>query len=144
MSIAGTPAEVIAQDMRALPNELQQALRPRLRRAGERTAGVIRSRAGWSSRIPGTVKVRTSFSANREGVFITAGGAKAPHAVLYELGQRSPASFRHPIFGRTDRKWVDQATRPFFFNSAETQRELTTAEIQDALTDAAQAIGFGG
>lgn len=136
-----TPGEVIAEDMRKLPTELRKALRPRLRMAGQVIANAARANASWSSRIPGTIKVGTKFSPNREGVYIRAGGASAPHARLYELGSRSPSSFRHPVFGHRDR-WVEQTTRPFLFRAAEQHVSQTTVAIENALSDAAHGIGF--
>lgn len=141
--VAGSPADVIASDMRALPEELRKALRPKLRTIAQRIADEARGKASWSSRIPGTIRVRTSFSANREGVFILAGGKNAPHARLYDLGQRSADSFRHPVYGHRDR-WVTQATRPFFFVAAANHEDSTTDAVRTALDDASRAIGFGG
>lgn len=138
-----TPAEVIARDMRALPGEVRKSVRPRLRAAAQIIANDARGRASWSGRIPATIKVRTSFTANREGVSIVAGGPSAPHARLYELGSRSSASFRHPVYGHRDR-WVVQSTRPFLFPAAESRAETVTAAVSSALDEASRAIGFGG
>lgn len=145
------PADVIAQDMRQLPHEARRTLRPALRASGEDTAADARTRAAWSSRIPPTVKVRTSFRANREGVEIVAGGPSAPHARPYEgLSAGSGGEFRHPVFAdatnftRRAWTWVTSPTRPFLFPAAEAGEAKTTQNLTAALDAAAAAIGFGG
>lgn len=137
----------IAADMRALTAATRKAVRPRLRAAGKLVVDAARSKASWSTRIPGTVRMSTSFRENREGVTITAGGKAAPHARPYE-GFSGYASFRHPVFADRARKtskgwtWVTQVTRPFLFPAARQTEEQTTAMVLSALDDAAHEIGF--
>ena len=145
------PADVIAQDMRRIPGEARRQLRPALRASGEDLAADARTRAGWSSRIPSTIKVRTSFRANREGVEIVAGGPSAPHARPYEgLSAGSSGKFRHPVFADAENftrrawTWVDSPTRPFLMPAAEAGEEKTTQKLTAALDAAAAALGFGG
>lgn len=145
------PADMIAEDMRRLPHEARRTLRPALRASGEDTAADARSRASWSSRIPPTIRVRTSFRANREGVEIVAGGRAAPHARPYEgLSAGGSGEFRHPVyadaanFTRKKWTWVTSPTRPFLFPAAEAGEEKTTQNLTAALDTAAAAIGFGG
>ncbi|HEY9417673.1 MAG TPA: hypothetical protein VIQ30_23180 [Pseudonocardia sp.] len=145
------PADVIAEDMRRLPDEARRKLRPQLRSAAEATAEDARRRASWSTRIPPTVKVRTSFRVGREGVEIVAGGPSAPHARPYEgLSAGGSGEFRHPVyadatnFTRRGWTWVTAATRPFLFPAAEAGEERTTQNLTAALDEAAAAIGFGG
>jgi hypothetical protein len=135
------PTVVIARDMRALPEETRKAVRPKIRKAGEIVAGDAKQRADWSSRIPGTVRVRTSFQADREKVQVVAGGAGAPHARPYEGIATQGDSFRHPVHGNRE-VWVSQDKRPFIFPAAEAKGEEVTGLIRAALDDAAQGIGF--
>lgn len=138
----------IAADMRALTPETRKAVRPKLRAAGQIV--VDRSKAdysGWSSRIPGTVRMRTSFRADREGVTVIAGDKTTPHVRPYE-GFSGYASFRHPVFANRARKtskgwtWVTQVTRPTLFPAAAATESQTTAMVLTALDDAPKMIGF--
>lgn len=148
MSEASIP-QIIATDMRALPEESRKAIRPRLREAGQMVANDARSRASWSSRIPGTVRMTTSFRLDREGVTVIAGNSATPHARPYE-DVAGKGKFRHPVFADTKnftRKgwtWVTQVSRPFLFPAAKANEAAATAAIRSALDDAAKALGFGG
>jgi hypothetical protein len=135
------PAVQIARDLRALPQETRKAVRPLLRQAGELVAQEARGLASWSTRIPASVRVRTSFRENREGVKVVAGGPAAPHARPYEGLSSRGDTFRHPVFGNTD-VWVSQETRPFIFPAAEAKSEEVTGLIRAALDDGAASIGF--
>jgi hypothetical protein len=134
-------AVVIARDMRNLTPETRKAVRPKLRQAGQLVANDAKQRASWSSRIPSSIRVRTSFRENRENVKVLAGDSNSPHARPYEgLGVRG-ATFRHPVYGNRD-NWVSQETRPFLFPAAEANQVAAADLISSALTDAAIAIGF--
>src|SRR5687768_8572178 len=106
----------IAADMRALPEATRKAVRPRLRAAGTIVVDRAKLKASWSSRIPGTIRLQTSFRANREGVTVIAGNKSTPHARPFE-GFSGYARFRHPVFADRQNKtskgwtWVTQATR---------------------------------
>ena len=81
----------------------------RLKEAGEFVAVIARANAGWSSLVPGSVKVR----GGRSGVYIVAGGPKAPAAYPNEV-----AGVKHPVFGgpgtsRPKAPWVTNEHRPF-------------------------------
>lgn len=145
-AIRGDPTVTIEADMRALPFEARKAARPKLRKAGENIVGTARILAGWSTRIPPTIRVRTSFRVDREGVTIIAGGPKAPHARPYE-GTGGKPSFKHPVHAnpnqsRNEWHWVDQATRPFLLPAARMNSAATTALMVEALGEAAREIGF--
>lgn len=145
------PADVIAQDMRRLPNEARRTLRPAMRAGAESMAADARSRAAWSTRIPPTIKVRTSFRVGREGVDLVAGGSAAPHARPYEgLSAGGSGEFRHPVFADSQNftrrawTWVTSPTRPFLIPAAEAGEQETTRNMIAALDAAAAAVGFGG
>lgn len=148
MSEASIP-QVIATDMRALPEESRKAVRPRLREAGRMVADDAKRRASWSTRIPSTIRMTTSFRYDREGVTVTAGNSSTPHARPFEdVGGRG--KFRHPVFADTENRtrrgwrWVSQTSRPFLFPAAKANEAAATAAIRSALDDAAKALGFGG
>lgn len=137
----------IAADMRALTPATRKAVRPRLRAAGRLVVGQSKINYAWSKRIPATVRMRTSFRADREGVTITAGDKSTPHARPYE-GFSGYSQFRHPVYADRARKtskgwtWVTQATRPSLFPAARQTEAETTALVLSALDDAAKDIGF--
>lgn len=133
-------AQVIARDMRSLTPETQKAVRPKLRKAGQLVAEDAKRRASWSSRIPASVRVRTSFRANRENVTVLVGSKNAPHARPYEGITSRGSTFRHPVYGRDH--WVAQATRPFLIPAAEAKQIEAAELISSALTDASIALGF--
>lgn len=135
-----SPFAVIARDMRALEPETRKAVRPRLRAAAQVMADETKSRVSWSSKIPGTVRVRTSFRANREGVDILMGNTSTPHARPYEnLGVAS--TFRVQVFGQ-NAVWVDRPARPALFPAAMATQGQMTAEVMKTLDDAGSALGF--
>jgi hypothetical protein len=134
-------AAIIARDMRNLPEETRKAVRPKLVKAGQLVSADAKRRASWSSRIPGTVRVRTSFQENRENVKVLAGGPGAPHARPYEGLSVMGDVFRHPVYGNKE-NWVSQETRPYLFPAAEANQIQAAELISSALTDAATALGF--
>lgn len=136
------PFTQIARDMRALPEETRKAVRPRLRKAGQIVQSRAQHNASWSSRIPATIKVVTSFRKNREGVTVRAGSPSAPHARPFEGLSSRGDTFRHPVYGND--WWVAQPTRPFLFTAAEASQAEVTAEVRAALDDAAASLGFSG
>lgn len=137
-----SPLAQIAKDMRALPEETRKALRPKLRKAGQMVQREAQVNASWSSRIPGTIKVVTSFRADREGVTVRAGGATAPHARPYEGLSARGSTFRHPVYGND--WWVASPTRPFLFPAAEAAEGAVTEAMRTALDEAAASLGFSG
>lgn len=130
----------IARDLRALPKETQQAVRPELRRVGRMVAREAAVKASWSTRIPATIKVVTSFQTNREGVTIRAGGKTAPHARPYE-GITSGSTFRRPVYGNY-KVWVTTATRPFLLPAAESTKGTVDQAMGVVMDKAARGIGF--
>jgi hypothetical protein len=133
-------AAVIARDMRNLTPETQKAVRPKIRKAGQLVADDAKRNASWSSRIPPSIRVRTSFRANRENVTVLVGNKNAPHARPYEGITSRGSTFRHPVHGRE--WWVAQDTRPFLIPAAEAKQVEAADLISSALTDASIALGF--
>lgn len=130
----------IARDLRKLPAETRKVVRPKLREAGQVVQQKAQQNASWSSRIPDTVKVVTSFRENREGVTVRAGGPNAPHARPYEGLSSRGTTFRHPVYGND--WWVAQAARPFLFPAAQETEGQVTAAIQSVLDETATNLGF--
>lgn len=139
-------ADIIANDLRRLPMETRKAIRPKLRKAGDACAAAVRKNASWSTRIPDTTKVGTSFRLDREGVTVSVGGtATTPHAWPYEGRKRNP--FRHPVHARpgTPRSkwtWVPEPARPYLAPAAKSTEGQTTAMMRGALDEVGVTLGF--
>lgn len=136
------PMVQIARDMRDLPPEARKAARPKLREAGQIIQKKAQANASWSSRIPTSVKVVTSFRQNREGVTVRAGGSNAPHARPFEGLTTRGDSFRHPVHGND--WWVTQAARPFLMPAVDSSVGEVDTKVRSVLDEAAAAIGFDG
>ena len=129
-----------ATAVRKASPELRSALKAGLREGGEIVADQARERSSWSSRIPRSIRVRSSGIR----VSVVAGGAKAPEGAPFE--NRGVAGFfRHPVFadptqGRESWTWVDQKARPYLRPAAEASAprvaERVVANIEDVLSDA--------
>lgn len=116
-----------------------RGLRAGVRSAGELVASAAREKAGWSSRIPGSVRVRVHASV----AVVDAGGDGAPHAAAYENEGRE-GFFRHPVnaWARHDRaewKWADQRARPFLHpalsENAEAAADLIVSAVDRGLLE---------
>ena len=134
------PLATIARDMRALEPETRKAVRPKLREAAQVLATETRREVSWSSTIPATVRIRTSFRINREGVDVLMGNTSTPHARPYEhLGVQG--NFRVQVYGQQD-VWVDRPSRPALFPAAMATQGQMTEQIVKVLDEAASALGF--
>lgn len=131
MAVEYGSVRMLARQFGAVPQELRSELRPRLRAAGEMVRSQIKSNAGFSSRIPGAVRMTTAFGSKTGGVRIWVDSKKAPHArPLENLG--AAGSFRHPVFGNTD-VWVSQPAHPFFFPAVKSSGGKVRSLVEDAV-----------
>lgn len=106
----------LADNLGDVPADVRTGLRRQLVKAAQPIVADARARASWSTRIPRSIGIRTSFTGPRPGLYIRARASIAPHARPFEnLGE--PGTFRHPVFGDRDR-WVTQRARPFLFPAA--------------------------
>jgi len=127
-----------ATAVRKASPELRKALRAGLKEGGDIVADEARARSSWSSRIPGSIRVRTAGIR----VSVVAGGAKAPDGAPYE-NKGLPGQFRHPVFAQGDRAswtWVNQKARPFLRPAAEATApevaDKVAANVLEVLSDA--------
>lgn len=110
-----------------------RGLRAGVRAAGDLVAAGARRNAGWSSRIPGSVRVHARMSV----AVVEAGGPSAPHAAPLENEGRE-GFFRHPVnaWARHDRgawKWADQRARPFLHPALEENAQAAADLIVSAV-----------
>lgn len=135
-------------DLKAVEGNLRVELRHAIADSGQPLAALVRNAAGWSSRIPGAVKVSASFSTRSAGVVIKVDGKAAPEAAPLENKGQS-GTFRHPVYAdasnpRSDWTWVPQQARPFFYRTLSGSSAVGIAEkaILAAMDKVAAKAGF--
>lgn len=131
-----TSVTMLARTLGTVPLELRKELRPKLRAGAQHIVDDMKSRASFSTRIPGAIGMTVSFSGRGRGggVKIRVNSKRAPHARLLERGNDGgrSSSFRHPVMGDMD-VWVSQPTRPFFFPAVFAGRDQVRKNISDAV-----------
>jgi hypothetical protein len=139
MTVGRGQLQQLITDLGEIPPAVRRELRPALRRAAQPALESIRSNASWSSRIPGAVKLSTSFG-RQPGVMIRVDSTKAPLARPIEHDGR-PGTFRHPVYGNRE-VWRPQQARPFFYRGVEATADQIRDEIGAVIDDVAQRHGF--
>lgn len=131
---------VLVGELGVLPRAVRSELRRSFRAAGETALTKARSNAGWSSRIPQAISLRTSTRGPRTGVALRV-DPRVPHARPYEgLRRGGGRTFRHPVFGGAE--WVTQATRPYLRPAVDSVSEVVMSAARDAVQSAARSAGF--
>jgi len=132
----------LIRDLGKIPDDLRKELRPAMRKAAEQVKREAQSRASWSTRIPGAIRVAVKFSGSGAGASVVVSGAKAPHARPYEnLG--NPGTFRHPRWGHREAgDWITQQARPFLFPAARAKADAAAEEIDKAVVAVLRRNGF--
>ncbi|MCU1617192.1 MAG: hypothetical protein JWO98_4732 [Frankiales bacterium] len=130
----------LARELNKMPAATRRQLRRTFQAAGQPMLADAQSRAGWSTRIPGAIRVSTTVSADRMSVQLRVSSASAPHARPYE-GLGGGGFFRHPVYGRRT-AWVSQATRPYALPAVKAASDKLVPELTDAYEAAARECGF--
>lgn len=107
VSIDARQVAYISRGIRRASPEAWKVTRVRLRAIGQTVADDVKAATSYSTRIPGSVKVRTTAAGN---VKVTIGGDAAPNAVPIE--NKGRGFIRHPVFGRD--VWTAKNSRPAF------------------------------
>jgi len=135
----------LARDLHRFGPAGRRNVRERFDAAGQPLLSDAKSRASWSTRIPGAITVRAFTNQGRGslGLQLRADVGVAPHARAYEGLTRggSAAQFRHPVYGHLDR-WVPEPTRPYLSPAVEAAGERLPDELLAAFEDAARELGF--
>lgn len=135
----GEVAELVA-DLGKVPPSLSKVLRPKLKQAAEPIKRNAQSRASWSTRIPGAIRIKTSLAGRNAGIALRVDAAKAPHGRAYEnLGDRG--TFRHPVFGNRS-VWVEQQARPYLFPAVQKGRPEVVKAAGEAVDVVSRLHGF--
>jgi hypothetical protein len=124
---------------KAAEGQIQVELRRGIKAAAKPVVDAIKADAGFSSRIPASIKAKASFAKKGASVLIVADAKKAPEAgPLNNKGKGG--SFKHPVFG-TD-TWVQQAARPFFQTGALRGAPAADKAMLTVMDDIARKLGF--
>lgn len=135
------PLDELIVDLGKMPDDLRKELRPAFRKAAEPILRDAKSRASWSTRIPGAITLGTSFTARNPGVRMKVNSTKAPHARPFEFGSGRNRNLRHRVFGHQDR-WVEQKVRPFFFPAVRAGEAGVVQQTNAAVMATARSAGF--
>jgi hypothetical protein len=131
VKIDATDLSDLFRTLRAMDGDFQIALRRAVKSGAQNMVSAVKAEAAWSSRIPKSVKVKSSFAAKGASVSVYVDPKVAPEAAPLNNGG-SGGRFRHPVFAdvknevRRGWTWVDQNARPFF--DVPTQREGTNTQ----------------
>lgn len=126
----------LAKALRKAAPEVSKEFGTALRAAGVLVANEAKQRAGFSSRIPGSIRVRRSATQ----VKVMAGNDNAPHAAAFEH-KGEPGTFRHPVYGNQD-VWVAQPAHPYLTPAAEAREAETLVLVMAAVDTAFERAGF--
>jgi hypothetical protein len=125
----------LARDLRKASPEAWKAYRVAVRAAAQIVAEDAKSRASFSHRIPGSIKVRVTSGGN---VKVVAGGDAAPDAAPIE--NKGKGFVRHPTFGRTGPgDWTSKNSHPAYLAPAfDAHKEAVMDAIERAVGDAVE------
>jgi hypothetical protein len=139
-----TVSDALRKTDKAFANSVRRNLRKAIREEGELTLAAIKTKAAWSTRIPGATSIAVTLGVKTANARIRVDKKKAPHGRPFDRGT-STGKLRHPVFARSGDKsswaWTTEPTRPFFFvaiggrDPAITKRfnDVVDQVIQDAI-----------
>jgi hypothetical protein len=135
--------EDVIRSVREIPGDASREMGKTMRRSAKKVVDEARSRASWSTRIPGALSARVTRASARPGVEITGKVARAPHMRVYEgfIGRGKKATFRAPHFGDRER-WYTHKTRPFIVPAVAATAGQFRADVSDAAIEAYKRAGF--
>lgn len=133
-------------DLKGVEGNLRVELRHGITDAADGVVAAVVAAASWSTRIPGAVRAKPSFSAKSTGVSIVVDGKAAPEAKPLNNRGR-PGEFRHPVHGdpaktREQWTWWPQPARPFFDMTIAARSPAITRRIEQVADDVARKAGF--
>jgi HK97 gp10 family phage protein len=127
--------------------DLRKELTAALRKAANPVAAEARANASEvSKKVAASITIRSSFTAKRTGVFITANASKMPpgHEALpglLEKGSKgNPSLIRHPVFGTG--AWATQPAHPFLAPAVDAHAEQVAAEVDSMVDDLFRRAGL--
>lgn len=133
-------------DLKGVEGNLRVELRRGIKDAADGVVAAVVAASSWSTRIPGAVRAKPSFSAKSTGVSIVVDGKAAPEAK--PLNNRGRAGqFRHPVHANPNQTrdlwtWAEQPARPFFDLTIAARSPAITRRIEQVADDVARKAGF--
>jgi hypothetical protein len=121
----------VARGIRTASKPAWKALRVRLVGIGAEVASDVKANASYSTRIPGSVKVRPTAAGN---VRISIGGDAAPNAVPIE--NKGRGFVRHPVFGKREVFTSKNSHPAFLLPAFAAKHDWALAEMEKAYMDA--------
>lgn len=142
VGISATDFAKLSKDINNIGNiALRAEWRLAMTLAGNIVAEAARNNAGFSSRIPGSI--RTSVTS--KGVSVRAGGAAAPHAVTWE-GNAQGGARKHPVYARGARgswTWAAQdPPKPYLLPALTANLDAVAEALADGIDAVFAANGF--
>lgn len=133
-------------DLAKISKEIKAELRKGMREIARPTLKKVQSNASWSTRIPGSTKLKTGFTARFTGISIETDRNVSPHARPYEHFGR-PGRYRHPVFAdsskpRKEWTWVSAPARPYMYPAAVEDLPEIGGRMLDLCQDVALKNGF--
>ena len=140
----------LLRDAKAFDADLSRRLRKSIREAAKPAVDDVKSAVqsipakrdrGVRRGIAAGVGLRINSGSSKGGaVTIAASGNRVPgpHRAMVRLLNKP--SWRHPVFG-DKQHWVTQSGRPYFGSVILTHRENILRAVEDALNEAAAALG---
>ena len=147
-----TSLDFINQQLKDVDKKFGASVKKELRAAvalsGVDLVSAIKSEASWSSRIPGSTSLATTFGAKKASIRIRVDKKKAPHARPLEFGNGRGASgvLRHPVFHKIGQPggFASMPTRPFFFAAVNARTPGIDKKFETAIKQIAADSGFKG
>jgi hypothetical protein len=131
-----TVSQALRKTDKAFAASVRRELRKAVREEGEILLASIKTKAAWSSRIPGATSIAVTLGVKSANVRIRTDKKKAPHARPFDRGT-STGKLRHPVFARGADKatwsWTTEPTRPFFFVTIGARDAATTRRFNDVV-----------
>ena len=136
----------LVYDFSKISKETKSHLRKNMRRIATPTLHKIQKSASWSSRIPGSTRIKTGFTTRFTGIRIETDRRVSPHARPYEHAG-VPGLYRHPVWAdrSKDRRlwtWVSAPARPFMYPSAVEDLPEVADRMLDVLIELCNENGF--
>lgn len=133
-------------DLKAANSSLTVELRRGVKNAAAPLANAVKVEASWSTRIPGAVKTKATFTARKTSVSIYVDPKMAPEAAPLNHGDRG-GTFRRPVFAdadeeRSDWTWVSQQARPFMLAAIQPHFRDADVAMAKVLDTIARKAGF--
>lgn len=140
LTVTSSDLSKLYADLKGVEGNLRVELRHGVVAGMKPMQAAVKSAASFSTRIPGSIKTKTSFSARKASVAIFADPNIAPEAAPIN-NKGKGGTFRHPVYGNRD-VWVSEKARPFFTEPIRAHLPDAERAILAAMDTVARKAGF--